>query len=99
MKNFTRNDLAVELSLKLDIPVDRAKNIVDKSFDALIDALTDGKRLQFRNFGLFDVVERKPKVGRNPKNPQAGQYQIPARKMVRFRIGKQLFDRLNPEQS
>src|SRR5574337_1766541 len=99
MKNFTRNDLAVELSLKLDIPVDRAKCVVDTTFNSLIDALTEGKRLQFRNFGLFDVVERKPKVGRNPKAPEAGQYQIPARKMVRFRIGKELFDKLNPEHS
>jgi nucleoid DNA-binding protein len=97
MKNFTRNDLAVELSLKLNITVDRAKSVVDKTIDALIDALADGKRLQFRNFGLLDVVERKPKVGRNPKNPEAGQYQIPARRMVRFRIGKHLFYRLNPE--
>ena len=97
MSNFTRNNLAVELSLKLDIPVDRAKFIVDRTFDVLSEALLDGKRLEFRNFGHFDVVDRKEKVGRNPANPSAGQYLIPARRMVRFRIGKHLFDKLNPE--
>ena len=46
---------------------------------------------------LLELVKRKPKIGRNPGNPKAGQYLIPARTMVRFRVGKDLFNRLNPE--
>jgi nucleoid DNA-binding protein len=99
MSNFTRKDLAVELSLKLDIPVDRAKCIVDETLDALMSALSEGRRAEFRGFGLFEAVDRKSKIGRNPKRPSAGQYLIPARKMVRFRIGKEFFDKLNPEQT
>jgi len=98
MNNFTRNELAVELSAKLAIPVDRAKGIVDQTLEILTEALTAEKKIEFRGFGIFDVVHRKPKIGRNPRNPGAGQYQIPARRMVRFRVGKQLFDKLNPEQ-
>lgn len=94
--NFTRNELALELSKRLAIPVDRAKGVVDQTLAVLEEALVAGKKVEFRGFGILDVVMRKAKVGRNPKNPGAGQYQIPARKMVRFRVGKQLFDRLNP---
>lgn len=96
MSNFTRNELAVELSKRVALPVDRAKGIIDHVLMALEDALVAGKKIEFRGFGTLDVVLRKAKVGRNPKNPAAGQYAIPARKMVRFRVGKQLFDRLNP---
>jgi len=98
MSNFTRNELAVELSKRLAVPVDRAKGIVDATLDVLTNAMTDGRKIEFRGFGLFDVVLRKPKIGRNPNNLAAGQYQIPARNMVRFRVGKQLFDKLNPPQ-
>ena len=96
MSNFTRNELANTLSQRLAIPVDRAKGVVDQTLDALAEALAAGQKVEFRGFGIFDVVNRKPKIGRNPKNPSAGQYQIPARRMVRFRVGKQLFDKLNP---
>jgi nucleoid DNA-binding protein len=97
MNSFTRNDLASELAARLALPVDRAKGIVDQTLDVLMQALAKGQKVEFRGFGILDVVQRKPKIGRNPKNPNAGQYQIPARRMVRFRIGKQLFDTLNPD--
>lgn len=94
--NFTRNELAVELSKRLSMPVDRAKGVVDVTLDTLASALLEGRKVEFRGFGILDVVKRRAKIGRNPKNPAAGQYQIPERRMVRFRVGKQLFDRLNP---
>lgn len=93
---FTRNELATKLSERLQLPVDRAKAIVDQTLDILEETLVEGRKIEFRGFGVLDAVDRKSKIGRNPKNPGAGQYLIPARKMVRFRVGKQLFDRLNP---
>lgn len=96
-ETFTRNDLAEELSQRLALPVDRCKGIVDSAILALTNALASHKKVEFRGFGAFDVVQRKSKVGRNPKKPQDGQYCIPAHKSVRLRIGKDLFNKLNPE--
>lgn len=98
MSTFTRNEFASILSSKLDIPVDRAKGIVDNVLDILGSAMLESRKIEFRNFGLFEVVQRKPKIGRNPLKPNEGQYQIPARKVVRFKIGKELFEKLNPDQ-
>ena len=39
------------------------------------------------NFGVFEVVERKPRVGRNPNSPSK-TVQIPERKVVKFKPGK-----------
>lgn len=97
MNTFTRNKLAFELSQRLAIPVDRAKGIVEQTFDILAKTLEAGTKIEFRGFGIFDVVLRKAKIGRNPKNPSAGQYQIPAHRTVRFRPGKRLFYKLNSE--
>ena len=98
MSTFTRNEFAVILSSKLDIPVDRAKGIVDHVITILGSAILESRKIEFRNFGLFEVIQRKPKIGRNPLKPNDGQYQIPARKVVRFKIGKELFEKLNPDQ-
>lgn len=94
--SFTRDKLANELSQRLALPVDRAKGIVDQTLDALADAFAKGEKVEFRGFGIFEVVQRKAKIGRNPKNPEAGQYQIPARRVVRFRTGSHLLTKLNP---
>lgn len=46
-----------------------------------------------RNFGTFQVKEVKPKVGRNPKNPDQ-DVPIPARSVVKFKVGKELKDQV-----
>lgn len=95
MSSFTRHDFAQELSHKLNIPVSRAYEQVDACLTAMGEALCKGQRIELRNFGVFEVVLRKPKIGRNPQKPQAGQYLIPERRAVRFRMGKVLSDQLN----
>lgn len=97
MTSFTRNDLANELSKRGGLTLDRARGVIDHTLAILTEVLGRGDKVEFRSFGIFDVYTRKPRVGRNPKNPQAGQYRIPARKVVRFRAGKQISDLLNPE--
>lgn len=94
---MTRNDLANELSKRGGLTVDRTRGVIDHLLAILTETLGQGDKVEFRGFGIFDVYTRKPRVGRNPKNPQAGQYRIPARRVVRFRAGKQITDLLNPE--
>jgi nucleoid DNA-binding protein len=55
----------------------------------MIEVLTRGDRLEFRDFGVFEIVERKQKIGRNPKNPSV-PITIPARKAVKFTPGKKM---------
>lgn len=94
MKSFNRNDFAVALSERAVLKLDEARGVVDHVLAILTEKLTSGTKVEFRGFGIFDVYTRKPRIGRNPKNPQAGQYQIPARRTVRFRAGKQITDKL-----
>tara|TARA_B100000579_G_scaffold50959_1_gene35490 strand:+ start:167 stop:499 length:333 start_codon:yes stop_codon:yes gene_type:complete len=63
--------------------------IVHHALDCISDALAEGRKVELRNFGVFDVVTRKARVGRNPKNPTV-TVQIPPKKTVRFRPGKEL---------
>ena len=97
MKNFTRKEMAQVLSANLDMPVSKTTVLVDTFIQVMDEVLMGDRAIEFRNFGVLELVKRKPKIGRNPGNPKAGQYLIPARTMVRFRVGKDLFNRLNPE--
>ena len=65
------------------------QRIVGKTLDCITGALARGQTVELRNFGVFDVVIRKPRVGRNPKQPDV-TVQIPAKAKVRFRPGKEM---------
>ena len=53
-------------------------------------SLARGERVEFRGFGSFEPKMSKPRVGRNPRNPEAGPIQIPAKHTVKFKPGKEL---------
>lgn len=93
--SFTRLDLALLLADKRNLYADDAKKTVQAVLEIMSDRLAEGDRLEFRGFGIMDVLVRQPKIGRNPKRPQDGSYRIPAKCVVRFRMGRKLDDRLN----
>lgn len=71
-----------------DVPRIKAAQAVDTIIDAMKDALSDGKRIELRGFGVFQVRDRKKGVGRNPKT--GVEVDITPGKTVRFKPGKQL---------
>ncbi|MFI3243688.1 MAG: HU family DNA-binding protein [Akkermansia sp.] len=67
--------------------------IVQRSIDIISDTLAKGDRVVLRNFGTLLVKEVKAKVGRNPKAPDK-DVPIPARMVVKFKVGKELKERV-----
>jgi len=71
-----------------------AEAVVNTLFDTLSHALSArGDRVDIRGFGSFRISERKAREGRNPKTGEA--IQIPARRVIQFRPGKQLHHLVN----
>jgi DNA-binding protein HU-beta len=66
----------------------KAALAVDTIIDAMKDALSAGKRIELRGFGVFQVRDRKKGVGRNPKT--GVEVAITPCKTVRFKPGKEL---------
>ena len=93
----TKRDLAtrVRLSLKPDIKLQQAHvaEVITRTLDVIRDALVNGDTVELRNFGVFKIEIRKERIGRNPKNPSV-DIQIPARKVVKFRSGKEMKEQL-----
>ena len=95
MKAYTRNELADDLASKLRVSVSQSKPMVRFIVDRLSAVLVTGRKVEFRGFGVFVPQVRKGKVGRDPMHPENGAYTIPARKTIRFRVGKKLDLKLN----
>ncbi len=81
--------VASELSNESNALKDKeALEIVDRIIDALKKIIVDHQRLEIRDFGVFQVKERKARVGRNPKNRV--EYPIPSHRVVTFKPGKEI---------
>lgn len=94
--NYTRRELATALANRLNIPARTAKQFTEAFVGVMMDCFLAGQKIELRNFGVFAVVTRKAKVGRNPRSPDAGVYEIPPKRVVRFKAGKELDAKLNP---
>ena len=66
---------------------------VDIIFDSIESILLDGESLSIINFGKLEVIERAPRLGRNPKTGE--EVKIGKRKSVKFRPGKAFLEKLN----
>lgn len=83
-------DLINRVSEAGDVPRVKAAQAVDSVIEAMKQALSEGKRIELRGFGVFQVRDRKKGVGRNPKT--GVEVKIAPGKTVRFKPGKELKD-------
>lgn len=89
MATITKKNLIQVISQERGVHPNDVRNVVQSFLDAMSDCLAKGDRLEFRDFGVFEIVVRKQKIGRNPKNA-AVPIVIPARAAVKFTPGKKL---------
>ena len=83
-------DIVKRVGDQLTLKDKEALAVVDTIIDSIKDTIHDHGRIEIRNFGVFQVKTRKPRIGRNPRNKK--EYPIHARKVVTFKIGKELKD-------
>ena len=69
-----------------------AEKKVDIIFDSIEKILLDGENLSIINWGKLEIVERAPRLGRNPKTGE--EVKIGKRKSVKFRPGKAFLEKL-----
>lgn len=90
---MTKKKLIHSISQEKGIHPNDVRHVIQAFLDKMTDCLSVGDRLEFRDFGVFEVVERKQKVGRNPKKA-AQPIIIPARSAVKFTPGKKMRKRI-----
>jgi nucleoid DNA-binding protein len=86
---LTKRDLVTRISKETGITQLDVFSVIQKALDGIIDALDAGKHVEFREFGVFEIAERKARIGRNPNKPEDVVH-IPVRKVVKFKPGKRM---------
>ena len=68
------------------------KEIMLRVFDGIIDTLEKEGRIELRNFGVFEVKQRKPRKARNPRTGE--KVMVPAKKVVTFKPGLEMEEKV-----
>lgn len=71
--------------------------VVETFFESIRDALSRGEKVELRGFGNFKLKTRNPRKARNPRTGES--VEVPAKRVLHFKPGKELRDMLNTEQS
>ena len=85
-RTLTKAELAELLFDRVGLNKREAKDIVDTFFEEIRDALARGEPVKLSGFGNFQVRNKPPRPGRNPKTGES--INIPAKRVVKFRVAK-----------
>lgn len=85
---MTKKDIVRTIAEQLDLPQLRTKELVQRTFDALIEALVREGRVELRNFGVFQIKRREARVARNPRTGE--RVPVQAKSVVTFKPGKEM---------
>ena len=86
---MTKRDLVMRISTETGLVQQQVLDVVQKTLDYIAEAVAHGKKVELRNFGVFEVKIRKARIGRNPNAP-ATDVPIPQRAVVKFKAGKEM---------
>ena len=85
---MTKKEIVKQISEDLGLTQLKTKEIVQKTFDAIIETLLQEKRIELRNFGVFEVKRRKARKARNPRT--GDKVYVPSKNVVTFKPGKEM---------
>ena len=89
---MTKKEIVRSISEELGLTQLKTKEIVQKTFDAIIETLVEEKRIELRNFGVFEVKCRAARKARNPKTGK--EVMVEKKYVVTFKPGKEMEQRV-----
>ena len=89
---MTKKEIVRTISEEIGLTQLQTKEIVQKTFDAIVNTLVAEGRIELRNFGVFEVKRRAPRQARNPRTGKA--VRVPEKFVVTFKPGKDMEERV-----
>ena len=86
---MTKRDLVIRISEETGSVQQQVLDVVQRTLDYIAEAVAKGRKVELRNFGVFEVKVRKARIGRNPNAPE-NDVRIPPRAVVKFKPGKEM---------
>ena len=90
---MNKADLVRHIAASAGLSQEQAAKALESIVQGISNTLVEGGQVSLINWGQFSLKERAERTGRNPKTGE--EIQIPSKKVVNFKPGKQLRDRVN----
>lgn len=87
----TKYELVKRIAVSTGDERSKVKMIIQNFLDELTSELAGENRLEFRNFGVFEVHKRAARMAQNPKT----LVPVPAKRFVKFKVGRVMKEKLN----
>jgi len=91
-RTVTKKEIVKQISDRIGLTQLKTKEIVQQTFDAIVDTLLEAGRIELRNFGVFEVKQRKARKARNPRTGE--KVDVPPKNVVTFKPGKEMEERV-----
>jgi nucleoid DNA-binding protein len=88
----TKKEIVKSIAERANLTQLRTKEIVQWTFDAIVDTLIEEGRIELRNFGVFEVKRRKARKARNPRT--GDKVDVEPKNVVTFQPGKEMEERV-----
>ncbi len=89
---MTKKEIVKTISDEIGMTQLKTKEIVQKTFDAIVETLVEEGRIELRNFGVFEVKKRAARKARNPRT--GDKVHVPEKFVVTFKPGKEMEERV-----
>ncbi len=93
LANLTKREIVTQISNETGLTQHEVFDILQRVLDCITDSMAEGRNVELRKFGVFEVRLTRRRVGRNPKKPE-DNYEIPPRATVKFKPGKVMRQRV-----
>ena len=92
---ITKKELVNRISEETDHTKVVVKEVIQRFLDEIIEELSQGHRLEFREFGVFEVKLRAARMAQNPRTLE--KVHVPAKRVVKFKVGRLMKERVGAE--
>ena len=89
---MTKKEIVKTISDEIGLTQLKTKEIVQKTFDAIVETLVEDRRIELRNFGVFEVKRRAARKARNPRTGE--KVFVPEKFVVTFKPGKEMEEKV-----
>ena len=89
---MTKKEIVKAISDKIGLTQLKTKEIVQQTFDAIVETLVEERRIELRNFGVFEVKKRAARKARNPRTGE--RVDVAEKYVVTFKPGKEMEEKV-----
>ena len=92
MTTITKKELIDRIAEQTQAKRVTVKCIIQAFLDEITRELCDNNRLEFRDFGVFEIKTRAARTAQNPKT--LARVEVPAKRTVKFKMGRLMREHL-----